>query len=727
MIQLNPSVPNECLSQSISSFWTKWEAIRFENPFKTVEMIRGVCEIVPASKIQEYAEQLNGECCSLVYEAEDYRQYHRKYLDNFKVINVDESKAFRMTDSYVEYVQDFQDIQPESVTVESILDTMISQVDSLCEPRRPSPSPATSNTDLLSTMTAAAPWLCQIKGKVLFEYNDTLMAQVFLANDISATRTLYRRTFESSKFFNKLTDMFETIPEEAKDLVLHPVAKESAGIGFFEFELQLNYLFVTNVVEKPDEVKLTTEKGSELEKTCDYIMKAVEKRTKKPEYYADHMTPEALQQQLAQCFQTFDRHSCEYIPVTDSVLFRFWNEDVRFHTECSEHVLPTYLCLRDFVEYVLAEQIEWFTSDGTDTNTSRWSQNELSSTKLLTLRTGILPSEFYRNRSLKKHGNIQFEDDFTPPVKRAADPPIPSVEPIEEQEPKPKGKAKKAKKGKAIPTPSDPAVQELNIEPKFFGYNLDDRRYQLNVRRSVYQSDISTIRYELHEWLYRQKHLYIDVETFGQHIYCNKTFYNNGEPIDDVRTVMVRSPNGILLTVNRAEEPFEQKQAYGINDLSATNRLRFGLSWPLGLHISTGTTEIDKMDAVEQCWVEQPRHNEVHRRFHANGIVEILKENGDEVVYTSTGTIYETITDDDFELIKMTGESLTMDENQEQSLALYKVHSDAIEFLSALNPVFFERLVKLTTADGHRFIIENGSIVRNDFFFHKLVFKFIQI
>lgn len=243
---------------------------------------------------------------------------------------------------------------------------------------------------------------------------------------------------------------------------------------------------------------------------------------------------------------------------------------------------------------------------------------------------------------------------------------------------------------------------------------MDDRRYQLNVRRSIYRTDITKILYQIQEWMYRDKNLNIEIDTYDHQIYVRTTFNNGGERIDDIKNVFVRCPNGISVTMNIIDEPMELDSDGVQADLPTTNRVQVGLSWPTGLQIHTGPSEINGMQAVEQSWVDKAPDNEIQRRFHANGIVEILMANGDKKILTSTGAIYEqiNIADVDFTKTRIDDDD-DEDPFNDAEQNPFNTHRDAIELLSMINPTLSEKPVKLTTTDGRQFIIEDGLIVNN--------------
>lgn len=180
----------------------------------------------------------------------------------------------------------------------------------------------------------------------------------------------------------------------------------------------------------------------------------------------------------------------------------------------------------------------------------------------------------------------------------------------------------------------------------FTGYDLDDRRFQLNTRTSIYRSFITKIRYEHQEYLYRKRFINIELQTLGNTLCFGQIFQANGKPESDIHNIHIICKNNIkidLCALMDASGPSTSLSSI-TTTIPTQRQLNVSISWPNGLQIKTIASSIsDESIEIVQSWMVRRRCNEIKRIFRANdGAVVIYYDDGTIKVLTSTGVTYET-------------------------------------------------------------------------------------
>lgn len=180
----------------------------------------------------------------------------------------------------------------------------------------------------------------------------------------------------------------------------------------------------------------------------------------------------------------------------------------------------------------------------------------------------------------------------------------------------------------------------------FTGYDLDDRRFQLNTRTSIYRSFVTKIRYEHQEYLYRKRFLNVEMQTLGTTLCFGQIFQENGKPESDIHNIHIICKNKITIDLFAFidESAPSTSQSSITSKIPTQRQLSVNISWPNGLQIKTITSSIsDKSIEIEQSWMVRRRCSEIKRIFRANvGAVVIYYDDGTVKVLTSTGVTYET-------------------------------------------------------------------------------------
>lgn len=178
----------------------------------------------------------------------------------------------------------------------------------------------------------------------------------------------------------------------------------------------------------------------------------------------------------------------------------------------------------------------------------------------------------------------------------------------------------------------------------FAGYDLDDRRFQLNTRTSIYRSFVTKIRYEHQEYLYRKRFINIEIQTLDTTLCFGQIFQINGKPESDIHNIHIICKNNIkidLFTLIDVSAP-SASQSSITSTISTQRQLGVNISWPNGLHIKTISSSIsDKSIEIQQSWMVRRRSNEIKRIFR-DGALVIYYEDGTIKILTSTGVTYET-------------------------------------------------------------------------------------
>lgn len=180
----------------------------------------------------------------------------------------------------------------------------------------------------------------------------------------------------------------------------------------------------------------------------------------------------------------------------------------------------------------------------------------------------------------------------------------------------------------------------------FTGYDLDDRRYQLNTRTSIYRSFITKIRYEYQEYLFRKRFLNVEIQTLGTTLCFGQIFQVNGKPESDIHNIHIICKNKITIDLFAQIDISapSTSQSSITSEISTQRQLSVKISWPNGLQIQTIASSIsDKSVEIVQSWMVRRRCKEIKRVFHPNvGAIVIYYEDGTIKVLTSTGVTYET-------------------------------------------------------------------------------------
>lgn len=394
----------------ITSFWEKLDSSRNQDIFKKTAFMDTELPILSEIELLLNASEIAAEFCALAYDVIDVQRQHQSYLKHFQNYRVTELRDFEMVQSYPQYQDYFQDIPNEDIHVEHVLHAIIHQVEALCDSqpetlivRQAHPSPVSSVESLINTIT---PMRCPIGDKIILEAQDFLIQDTFRSDDVDVKSLKYYNDHMQTVLvgLDELQCAWKNFPKYENKLKIAVLAH---GMDCRAFEYSINTLFLRT----SDENNLS--KWNDLSKLnlntiCDEIKKLVQNlndtdRTKK--CYIDMVTNSTLQQQLSICYQRYDRVKYQHCSLTDILIVKFENDSTRFQTDRSLNVLPTYLCFRDYVQYVMPEQLKWIEKEEQRYDGRNKSIVEVKMS-LGSVRCGSFADmrqiEFFRNDSLKQ-------------------------------------------------------------------------------------------------------------------------------------------------------------------------------------------------------------------------------------------------------------------------------------------------------------------------------------
>lgn len=418
MITVHKLLPNTKSFTSLSSqkdvitnFWKKLDSSKNEEIFKKTAFIDTEIPILSENELITNASEIAAEFCALAYDMIDIQRQHQNYLKHFHNYCVTELRDFEMVQIYPQYQEYFQDIRNEHIQVEHVLHAIICQIEALCDPqpeinnvRQAQPSPASSMENVFQSIT---PMRCSVGDKIILEAQDSLIQDTFRSGDVDVKSLKYYNDHMQALFvgFDEIRCIWKNIPTCKNNLKL---AILSHGKDYNAFEHSMNTLFIRCSEENK------SSKWNDLSKLhlnssfCDEIKKFVHNLndtdpTKK--CYIDMVTNSTLQQQLSICYRSYDRVKYQHCSLTESLIIKFENDNSRFQTDCSLTVLPTYLCFRDYVQYVMPEQLKWIEKEEQRYDGRYKSFVELKMS--LESRCGgsiadMRQTEFFRNDSLKQ-------------------------------------------------------------------------------------------------------------------------------------------------------------------------------------------------------------------------------------------------------------------------------------------------------------------------------------
>lgn len=659
---MEPSEPEETNKfDKHAKFWKDINRIKIADYTKPICFYSIQTLVYKDEFIKDNLLQIGTELSGLIYDTEDLSSQHKHYLESVNELNITEPEPCPNLNDYQEYTQYFDDIKVEHTRAEHVLDALLQQVDVLIPNNDAVKITHPSLVSVLEpdqqeqvSINKYRPFSCCMDRKYIFEYQDGLHQDLYCLTDPEYVSYNF-----GLKSLIERCDPRPSCQIDPKSNFLWLSSENQKD--YKNLEYLLNVLFDHEIIRS-----LETEEYFALTKAeqLTEIVNRVKESNIEVHECVELLTRQALKQQLAKCSE-----NCSFflgLPLmTNTIIITFSQNDNDKELYPTYQHLITKLCFRDYVEYVRGESDNDGMNDDDEINKQKPADREdfsnLSPKSPAKALHSLTFAEFLLNRSLKKHGNDIFVGDSEPPK---------SVT-IVAQETGKKGSEKKAAAGKkkqksvstmnsargGLDTQSQAADgNDISNVKKIVGYNLDDRRFQLeNKLMDTYRTAICTINYNMYSWLYRESHMNVDLEIYGIHLLFGNVFNSRGFPLRNIDNALVKDSHGTALTFEvipiddsrvMSDSPSTEHIPENCRPLSneiyepEPRELVLRYTWATGLIVKTISTNT-KVYSIEQMWTKAISE-EKGRVLHGNGCVVIYYTNDKKLILSPTGMIVET-------------------------------------------------------------------------------------
>lgn len=755
---------------SFSAYWRDIERIKMSNTSKSIAFYDVMTNVHPNPVLQAHSEQVNEELCCLVYDSQDRRRQHKHYQDNIKVYDVQQSGPCQNMDEYSTYNDRFENMDVQQITVEYIHEALLEQVCEQSGEKQPSESTRRTQNSLASIVSSETvegfyqkscsivdpnvPLQCEFAGKYLLERQDAL-AQAMLKG-LAPEMYRLRMQFQLDKLvMASCLDRF--IPPTKSDAAKMHRSKEYLDNTTYLLcdndESTEQLLVPNNSSDEEQRVSKDTRESSAKtgsdEKSV-RIQSLKDDRIDDIDHYVELLSASALRQQLAECMLTYRNVQHSLISNTDSTLVTFSNATETLTTSDKMHCLTTRVCFRDYVDYIIDEQHEWIQSEEMvydQAMSQAASIDGRAGGDSKRLQQTVLKSSFLVNGSLKKDGDQETPIISGGGIDTTTSRPgtaIPGAV-IPEPSPSKRKKSLNAAKSKASTNQVEGISFGKDTSSFFAGFNLDDRRQQLNSLNVIYQSSLMHIKCTFDEWLYQTKNLSIVVEMEEMRVIFGKTFDNTRQPLRNIDNVLFKLSNGtdIVLEVvpQNPVRPVERSRWDAelpevceepvVSASTAASELVLRIARPNGLLLKTEPNLSEYV--VVQTWTKANRAGEKRRVLYPNGWIVVHGESGNVRVMSANGMIVQTGDEsnwanemeyvDQEEVIEeviekdIEVEELEVNGESEETIPLRSkpvpdvLHKDVFDVLWSVLPDLCFMCFKLTTTDGLVYIVKDKTIV----------------
>lgn len=241
-------------------------------------------------------------------------------------------------------------------------------------------------------------------------------------------------------------------------------------------------------------------------------------------------------------------------------------------------------------------------------------------------------------------------------------------------------------------TPIEKELSHDSIKTEFYGYNIDDRRYEVNGKEINFNSRNISIKCVYESHLYRNKYLTACMDAYNTQLYIGQIFnQTTGTFHNGTNLCHIHCQNGIRISLSLHQ-----------NEV-ASKLISFSMIWPNGLQITTHQYLTVDLRVISQSWTQQ-NCSEKSRQTYSNGCVVKYLHDDTVIVLTSNGTIYEL-----FDKSRSTDrETATIDCDLEAENDKYCNETNFLNFLA--DNIQLDSF-KFTTLTGDLYSVENGKIV----------------
>ncbi|XP_012281702.1 uncharacterized protein LOC105700447 [Orussus abietinus] len=371
------------------------------------------------------------------------------------------------------------------------------------------------------------------------------------------------------------------------------------------------------------------------------------------------LSPEVFLQAVFDCMQDFQILKYEYLEPTDTILLCFKNEYDAEGMSRREVIakIRTPVCLRDFCEYVLDEEVDWVRSEETthdleilqklkETLKSEDEDEETGRKLKFTDEDFILPN------SLKAQDGKKLKSEVARDQLKSRTPEVgPEKGKSKESALKVKTKVDSSRNKRfkdLLDTSFLPLREDLtprcakDEEPhEFVGYDLGNHRVQVVNRNDTFFSvDGTRVEVDLEEWLYEKPKLHLRVTLSGCTLYLHHTI---GDLRSEDNPFHLMTKDGIVLAFNKV--PRSKHRRSDPEDRWTELIYEFRASWPSGLVIEPIIGDgPENPFLIQQSYISKGPEcrgilQECYRKFLRNGTVLSFLDDDTVTIYRPDGTI----------------------------------------------------------------------------------------
>ncbi|XP_068619233.1 sperm-associated antigen 17-like [Battus philenor] len=401
------------------------------------------------------------------------------------------------------------------------------------------------------------------------------------------------------------------------------------------------------------------------------------------DFYEDFSGVNALQV-LLDAFSKFNCLNYKYCEVTDSYVMMFYNthDNEGIYREEWRCHLPTPVCLQDFFDFILEEQLQWIQDEeklydeSTALKTKLEWKESLDQVPRKTCIEDIdeLESEFLMKGSLKYQERVppdnEEQADQSDSIPKHTMSSITTESDAKSNQKKSSPRDKKKVK-EVIPEINADDISINNVYPKTFsGYDLGDRRVEVFGKDSIYFSKDGTKVYSFYSIIIpmNQEYLVLNVAPGNDNneFWMQKTLSDlpSTESGDSSESFRIISKNQVIIYLKKNPCQTPPAPANGsslsqnkVNNKESLNKLKnnssvtipivgpkffhsFVITWPNGLIIeSVHDDNSPAINHIKQFYLSPAKHSDEDMRcIGLNGEVVVFRNTGVIEVFRADGT-----------------------------------------------------------------------------------------
>lgn len=660
----------EKISEDATNFWNEIVANKFTKEFENLAFIDlDAPPNVPAYLLELRKSLIYNQMCFLFYDIEDLKSHHQMFLKKMKIIELELESPGRDLE---ELNQRLKHLPEQLISVELIYEMIMDQI---CEE---------SIFDLVN-VSATDPFILTLFEKEFYDINDSLFK-------LLGPKNKKNYTFEIKKQRDKLT-FWNDVPLVEDDerrilnyflIKIQELVKMQSPCEFLEFNI---YILQSLLLDRKASKSLVTDKHFHENRSVSTIQEHHFKVLRSvSDFYVDYQntikipvaiaeliedehilkgtmsfsdiqvqlkSSSAMIQYLSYLLETYDNYHHDYFKLLDVILIKFMkiSTPYKFTSKSYFRIIPTPVCFRDFNDYVKFEIADWIESKEGEKISSEMKERSFTSKSVNYEESpgdfDLMNSLKYQRNKLKSNQDV-IADNVT-----------------------------------IFKNPS--IISEPVPNYDFIGYNISNRRVQLDGIESIFQSFGINIKATIENWLNLQKYL----NYVGKIMKTELTFSYD---------FMLRKFNEIML--------IDDGLRFCIAHNNVIEDNTFALDWNVSVTLKNNLKISNiTLASIEQSWFDNSPIGELKRINFANGFVLIHFQNGMKSGLSANGTIYQ-FADKPRSKRNSSVSQMTSGYDAEAT----EIHKDSINFVKFLNSSLSICKFKMTLPNGLCFSIENGNI-----------------